>query len=112
MLLRDSITLANLGGDFGVVGTEPAISFAKGISYGLECMYQQKLYKGFYGIIAYTFGNSEFENKNKIFLPSSWDSKHIINLSLGRQFKNPGKSVSTGDIKVAYHIPHLMTIQI
>ncbi|MFZ1254975.1 MAG: TonB-dependent receptor [Saprospiraceae bacterium] len=87
LLLRDSITLANLGGDFGVVGTEPAISFAKGISYGLECMYQQKLYKGFYGIIAYTFGNSEFENKNKIFLPSSWDSKHIINLSLGRQFK-------------------------
>ncbi|HEX5624545.1 MAG TPA: TonB-dependent receptor, partial [Saprospiraceae bacterium] len=87
LLLRDSITLANLGGDFGVIGAEPAIPFARGISYGMEWMYQQKLYKGFYGIISYTFGKSEFEDKDKNLVASSWDSRHILNLSLGKQFR-------------------------
>ena len=87
LLLRDSITLANIGGDFGVVGNEPAIPFAEGRSYGVEFLFQQKLFKGFYGIIAYTLGRSEFQDKNKIFIPSSWDSRHIVNLSLGKKLK-------------------------
>ena len=86
-LLRDSITLANLGGDFGVIGNEPAVSTAKGRSYGMEVLFQQRLYKGFYGIAAYTLGWSEFEDKNGDFVPSSWDSRHIVNLTLGKRFK-------------------------
>ncbi len=87
-LLRDSITLANLGGDFGVVGNEPSTSTANGRSYGLEFLFQQRLYKGFYGILAYTLGWSEFEDKNGNLIPSSWDSRHIINATIGKQFKN------------------------
>lgn len=85
LLLRDSLTLANVGGDFGVVGNEPAIPFAKGRTYGIEFLFQQRLYKGFYGIMAYTFGFSEFQDKNKKYIPSSWDSRHIVNLSLGKK---------------------------
>ena len=87
MLLRDSLTLANIGGDFGVVGNEPAIPFAGGRSYGLELLFQQKLFNGFYGIFAYTLGYSEFQDKNKRFIPSSWDSRHIVNLSFGKKLK-------------------------
>lgn len=86
-LLRDSLTLANLGGDFGVIGNEPAVSRSNGRSYGLEFLFQQRLYKGFYGIASYTLGWSEFEDKNGDFVPSSWDARHIANLTFGKRFK-------------------------
>ncbi len=86
-LLRDSIALANLGGDFGVIGNEAATSTANGRSFGLELLFQQRLYKGFYGIASYTLGWSEFEDKDENLVPSSWDARHIINLTLGKSFK-------------------------
>lgn len=86
-LLRDSLTLANRGADYGVVGNEPAIPFARGRTYGLEFLIQQKLYKGFYGLISYTYGKSEFEDKEKVFRPSAWDARHILNLALGKRLK-------------------------
>ncbi len=86
-LLRDSISLANLGGDFGVLGNEPAVSTSEGRSYGLEFLFQQRLYKGFYGIAAYTLGKSEFKDKSGQYVPSSWDARHIINLTVGKKFK-------------------------
>ncbi len=86
--LRDSISLANLGGDYGVIGNEPVTSVSTGRAYGLEFMVQQKLYKGFYGIIAYTLVKSEFQNKNKQYISSSWDNGNIIALTLGKKFKH------------------------
>ncbi len=85
-LLRDSVTLANLGGDFGVVGNEPAMPRSDGRSYGLEFLFQQRLFKGFYGIVSYTLGWSEFEDKRFELIPSSWDARHIINLTAGKRF--------------------------
>ena len=85
-LLRDSITLANLGGDFGVIGNAPVGSIAEGQTYGLELLYQQKLFKGFYGIAAYTLGVSQFDDKNGNYIPSSWDARHIVNLTAGKRF--------------------------
>ncbi len=85
-LLRDSVSLANLGGDFGVVGNEPAVPASEGRSYGVEFLFQQRLYKGVYGILAYTLGWSEFADKNGEFIPSAWDSRHIVNLTVGKKF--------------------------
>lgn len=85
--LRDSVCLANLGADFGVVGNVPAESRSDGRAYGFEFLAQQKLWKGFYGILAYTFVRSEFEDKNGNFIPSAWDSRHIITLTSGYKFK-------------------------
>lgn len=87
LLLNDSISLANLGGDFGVIGNEPVSSASDGRSYGAELLIQQKLYKGFYGILAYTFVRSEFKDKTSTFKPSSWDNRHIISLTAGKKFK-------------------------
>lgn len=86
-LLRDGVSLANLGGDFGVVGNEPAVSTSEGRAYGLEFLLQQRLYKGFYGIMAYTLSKSEFTNADGIFVPSAWDSRHIVSLTAGKKFK-------------------------
>lgn len=85
--LRDSINLANLGSDFGVIGNEPTVSNRKGETFGLEVLFQQRLYKGYYGIVAYTLGVSRFEDKNNEFVASSWDGRHIVNLTGGKRFK-------------------------
>ena len=86
-LLNDSISFANLGGDFGVVGDDPADASSEGRSYGVEFLYQQKLFKGWYGIASYTLYWSEFKDKVGNFVPSAWDARHIISLTGGKRFK-------------------------
>jgi len=85
--LRDSVSIANLGSDFGVIGNEPVASISEGRAMGVEVLYQQRLYKGFYGIVAYTFVLSEFKDKTGSYIPSSWDNRNIVSLSVGKSFK-------------------------
>ena len=87
-LTRDSLSLANLGGDFGVIGNEPVTSTSFGRSYGLELLVQQKLLSSVYGILSYTFVRGEFSDKNDELINSSWDNRHILNLTAGKKFKN------------------------
>lgn len=87
LLLNDSITLANLGADFGAIGNDAARSLSDGRSYGLEVLVQQKLWKGFYGILAYTFVRSEFQDKRGEYVASAWDNRHLISLTAGKKFK-------------------------
>lgn len=84
--LSDSISIANQGSDFGVVGDEPVDSRSNGRSYGIEVLIQQRLYKGFYGIISYTFVSSEFTNLSDELIPSSWDYRHLVSLTAGKTF--------------------------
>ena len=55
------IALANLGADFGVVGNESVRFDGQGRSYGMEVLAQRRLYKGVYGLLAYTWVRSEYE---------------------------------------------------
>ena len=87
LLVDKGISLANLGGDFGVIGNELASPDSRGRSYGVEFLAQQKLYKGFYGILSYTFVKSEFTNADGRFAPSSWDYGHILNATAGRRLR-------------------------
>jgi hypothetical protein len=84
--LSDSISIANQGSDFGVVGDEPVDSRSRGRSYGLEVLLQQRLFKGFYGIISYTFVSSAFTNFTDELIASSWDYRHLVSLTAGKTF--------------------------
>ena len=86
-VLGDSISLANLGGNFGVIGNEAVNSSSQGRSYGIEFLAQKKLNKSFYGILAYTWVRSEFKDKYNAFVPSAWDNKHIISMTGGIKLK-------------------------
>lgn len=86
-LLNDSISLANLGGDFGVIGNEPAISNSEGRSYGIEFFAQQKLSTTYYGILSLTLFKSEFQDKNGKYRPTAWDNQYIMNLTLGKKLE-------------------------
>ncbi len=85
--IRNGISLANLGADFGVIGNEPVESNSEGRAYGLELLAQQRLFNNFYGIAAVTLVRSEFTNPNTDgFVPSSWDNKFIVSLTAGKRF--------------------------
>lgn len=81
--LTDSISLANLGSDFGVVGNESVIPASEGRAYGLEVLLQRRSPTGIYGILAYTFVRSEFSGISETYVPSAWDNNHLITLTAG-----------------------------
>ncbi len=85
--LRDQISLANLGADFGVVGSEAVVSNNEGRAYGFEFLAQKKSYDGIYGILAYTFVRSEFKDVNNQFVPSTWDNRHLLTFTGGKKLR-------------------------
>ena len=82
--LDDSINLANLGADFGVVGNQPTSSFGMGRAYGMEFLIQRRSRSGLYGIVSYTLAWSQFEDKKGDYIASSWDSRHTVSLTAGK----------------------------
>ena len=85
--IRNQISLANLGADFGVVGNEAVTSTSKGNAYGFEILAQKKSLEGLYGIVSYTFVRSEFQDKNNVTIPSSWDNQHLLSITAGKKLK-------------------------
>lgn len=86
-VLKDSISLANQGADFGVIGNTPVTPTSKGRSYGVEFLAQQKITKGFYGILSATYVRSEFTDKSNQYKPSAWDNRFLLSLTAGKNFK-------------------------
>ena len=83
----NDISLANLGGNFGVLGNEKVTDNGRGETYGFEFMYQERLTKNFYGILAYTFYYSRFSGSNRnILIASAWDNRHLISFTGGYKF--------------------------
>ncbi len=87
--LVDSVSLANLGGDFSVLGNEPVASVGLGRTYGLEFLVQKKFTRHFYGILACTFYKSEytaFDQGN--YISSTWDNGTLLTFTGGYKFGN------------------------
>jgi hypothetical protein len=85
------VALANLGADFGVVGNEEVTFNAEGRAYGMEVLLQQRLFKGYYGLLAYTLVRSEYINPGddlllQSWVPSSWDNRHIVSFTGGKKW--------------------------
>ncbi len=85
----DSVSLANLGGDFSVLGNEDVESVGLGRTYGAEFLYQKKFTNNFYAILAYTLFWSEYTAfDEEEYLPSAWDSRNLITFTGGYKFGN------------------------
>lgn len=86
--VRDQVSLANKGGGFEILGSEPIETVGRGRSYGAELQFQQKLTNNFYGILSYTWFYSEFTGFDRDeYLPSVWDSRHLLSFTGGYQLK-------------------------
>ncbi|MFQ3579230.1 MAG: TonB-dependent receptor, partial [Bacteroidales bacterium] len=84
--VRDTIPLASKGADFGVVGDEEVISTGKGRAYGLELMNRTQLQK-LNLTFSYTLVRSEYKDKKGVYIPTSWDSKHLFTSTAVYKFK-------------------------
>ena len=79
--LRDSVSLASKGADFGVAGDEAVIPSSKGKAWGAELYYREKLSSVFDVTVSYTWVRSSFEDKHGTFIPSAWDNRYILNIT-------------------------------
>jgi len=85
--VNDSVSLANKGGGFGVVGDEEVVSTGKGRAYGFEVLAREKDIRGFNVILSYTFVRSEFTDIDDNYISSAWDNRHILNLTVLKKLK-------------------------
>jgi len=85
--VKDSVSLANKGGGFGVFGNEEVVSTSFGRAYGFEVLAREKDWFGFNIILSYTFVRSEFTNAEDDYIASAWDNRHILNLTVLKGLK-------------------------
>ncbi|HAI75438.1 MAG TPA: TonB-dependent receptor [Microscillaceae bacterium] len=86
--IREGVSLANQGGNFGAIGNEQVFSSGKGRSYGIEIFFQQKLVNNLFFAVSYTLFKSEFSGLDpNRFIASAWDTRHLLSGLLGRKFK-------------------------
>ena len=84
--ITDSISLANKGGDFGVVGSEEVVSSGKGRAFGVEFYARERIFNTVEIIASYTLVRSEFKSFEGEYIPSAWDNGHLINITLSKEF--------------------------
>ena len=84
--ISKGISLANLGGDFNVLGNEAVVTNGKGRAYGVEFFAQKKLTNKFFGILSYTFYRSEYAGLDNKLIASAWDNRHLLTITWGYKF--------------------------
>lgn len=91
--VKDSVSIASKGGDFGTYGDEELIPLAEGRAYGLELFYQNNIRNKMDILVSYTLVRSEFQdydanlNPTGNYTPTAWDNKHLLNIVATRKFK-------------------------
>ncbi|WP_299754267.1 TonB-dependent receptor [uncultured Pontibacter sp.] len=83
--VRDGISLANLGGDFGAIGNEAVVTNGKGRTYGAEFYLQKKLTGTVFSVLSYTYAVSEFAGLDGRYVSSAWDYRHLVSGLLGKK---------------------------
>lgn len=86
--VREGISIASQGADYGQIGDEEIISTGKGRAYGFEVLYKIMEWNNLNLTSTYTYFRSEFTDKNGVYRPSSWDTKHLLNLIASYKFSN------------------------
>jgi hypothetical protein len=69
--VRDQVPLSSKSAGYGIFGDEELTSVSDGRAYGIELLVR-----------------SEFKDLNSKWIPSSWDNRHLFNVTATRKFKN------------------------
>jgi hypothetical protein len=84
--VRDSVPLGSKSADYGIFGDEELLSVSDGRAYGIELLGRLKEFKKTNLVFSYTFVRSEFRDLNNAWLPSSWDNRHLFNVTATKKF--------------------------
>ena len=80
---QTGISLANLGNEYGSIGSEKLLSTGLGKTYGFELYAQQKLINHLFYVASYSYIRSEFSGIDGKLIPSSWDTRHLFSTTIG-----------------------------
>ncbi len=83
--VRDQVPLSSKSAGYGIFGDEELTSVADGRAYGIELLGRLKEFKKTNLVFSYTFVRSEFRDLNSVWLPSSWDNRHLFNITATKQ---------------------------
>jgi len=83
----DSVPIASKSADYGVFGDEEVLSISDGRSYGVEFLARVRNFNGLNLVLSYTLVRSEFKDIEDNYIPTSWDNKHLINLTATKKLK-------------------------
>ncbi len=86
--VNDSVSISSKSAGFGVFGDEEVTSTGEGRAYGFELYTRLPSIKKYNVILSYTYVRSEFKDYKGDYVPTSWDNRNIINLTVRKQFKN------------------------
>ena len=84
--VRDSVPLSSKSADYGIFGDEGLTSTSKGRAYGFEILGRLKEFRKINLVFSYTYVRSEFRGMNSGWIPSSWDNKHLLNITATKKF--------------------------
>jgi len=85
--VADGISIASEGTSFGEVGDEQIVSIGKGRAYGVEFLYKIMEMSRLNVASTFTYFKSEFTNSAGVYIPSSWDTRFLLNFIAGYKFK-------------------------
>lgn len=85
--VADSIPLASKSAEYGIFGDEEVTPVAEGRSYGMEFLARARNLNGLNLVFSYTLVRSEFMNMKGDYIPTSWDNRHLLNLTATKQLK-------------------------
>lgn len=78
--VQDGLSIASKGTEYGQVGDEEIVSTGKGRAYGVEFLAKIMEMNKMNLTATYTYFRSEFTNLAGNYVPSSWDTRHLLNL--------------------------------
>ena len=85
--VRDQVPLSSKSAGYGIFGDEELVSTSDGRAYGFELLGRFKEFKNTNMVFSYTFVRSEFRDAASGWLPSSWDNRHLFNVTATKQLK-------------------------
>ena len=85
----------NAGSMMNVEFPDSASNNGKGKNYGIEFTLEKFLDKGFYALITTSLFDSKYQGSNGIWRNTAFNSKYVINLLAGKEFRLGGKNSET-----------------
>ncbi|MCF8308073.1 MAG: TonB-dependent receptor [Bacteroidales bacterium] len=85
--VNDSVSISSKSAGFGVFGDEEVTSSSEGRAYGFELFTRLPSFKKYNIILSYTYVRSEFKDYDGNYVPTSWDNRNILNLTVRKNFK-------------------------
>ncbi len=85
--VRDAVPLSSKSAGYGIFGDESLTSTSDGRAYGFELLARLREFKKINMVLSYTYVRSEFKDQGSSWIPSSWDNRHLFNLTATRKFE-------------------------